>query len=152
MPSDWSEAPAHLPEVVLRPRTIDDLSSMLSLPNKAASVLSHKGAHRPCWWGDTPTIRMGLVNERMTKMLDIDPIGKTITVEAGMPACNLSKRPPQIHDLVFPLDLGARGTATAGGITSTNAGGNQVIQYGVTRQLILGMTAVLPDGRIMAQS
>ena len=149
--SDWSEAPAHLPEVVLRPRTIDDLSSMLSLAQQSGQRLVTQGGRTGLAGGATPQqSEWALTTERMTKILSLDPIGKTITVEAGASLQSIQEAAAE-HDLMFPLDLGARGTATAGGITSTNAGGNQVIQYGVTRQLILGLTAVMPDGRIMAQ-
>ena len=53
------------------------------------------------------------------------------------------------RDLAFPLDLGARGSATLGGNAATNAGGNRVIRYGMTRDLVLGLEAVLADGTIL---
>ena len=50
---------------------------------------------------------------------------------------------------MFPLDLGARGSCTIGGNISTNAGGNRVIRYGMTRDLVLGLEAVLADGTVL---
>lgn len=148
---DWSEAVAHMPEVVLRPRTLDDLSSMLTLAQQTGQRLVTQGGRTGLAGGATPQqSEWALTTERMNHILDIDPIGKTITVESGVTLQQIQEAAAE-HDLMFPLDLGARGTATAGGIASTNAGGNQVIHYGVTRHLILGLTAVLPDGRIMAQ-
>ena len=84
----------------------------------------------------------------MNNILDIDPIGKTITVESGVTLQQIQAATE--HDLMFPLIL-VRVARQPQAYASTNAGGNQVIHYGVTRHLILGLTAVLPDGRIMAQ-
>ena len=150
--NDWSEAPAHLPEVVLRPRTIEELSQIMRLAQQTEQRIVTQGGRTGLAGGATPQqSEWALSVERMTKVLDIDPVGRTITVEAGTTVQQIQEA-AAIHDLVFPLDLGARGSATAGGITATNAGGNQVIHYGVTRNLVLGMTAVLPDGEVMAQS
>ena len=149
---DWSESKAHLPEVVLRPRTIDDLSCILRLAQAKGQRLVTQGGRTGLAGGATPQqSEWALSVERMTAICDIDPIGQTITVEAGVSLQQIQDAAAE-HDLIFPIDLGARGTATAGGITATNAGGNQVIHYGVTRQLVLGMTAVMPDGQIIAQS
>ena len=150
--NDWSEAPAHLPEVVLRPRTISELSTIMRLAQDHEQRIVTQGGRTGLAGGATPQqSEWALSLERMTKILDLDPVGRTITVEAGVTLQQIQEAAAE-HDLMFPLDLGARGTATAGGITATNAGGNQVIQYGVTRQLVLGLTAILPDGEIMAQS
>ena len=59
------------------------------------------------------------------------------------------KRPTR-KDLFFPLDLGARGSATIGGNISTNAGGNRVIRYGMMRDLVLGLEAVMADGTVVS--
>ena len=148
---DWSEATAHLPEVVLRPRTIDDLSQMLSLAQTTGQRLVTQGGRTGLAGGATPQqSEWALSVERLTSIIALDPIGQTITVEAGVTLQQIQEA-AAAHDLQFPLDLGARGTATAGGVTATNAGGNQVIHYGVTRHLVLGMTAVLPDGTVIAQ-
>lgn len=148
---DWSESIPHLPEVVLRPRTIDDLVMMMRLANETGQPLVTQGGRTGLAGGATP--RQGeyaLSTERFTSILDIDPIGRTITVEAGVTLQQIQEAAAE-HGLQFPLDLGARGTATAGGISATNAGGNQVIRYGMTRQLILGLSAVMADGTVMAQ-
>ena len=148
---DWSESVAHLPEAVLRPRTIEDLSLMLAKATETEQKIVTQGGRTGLAGGATPKQgEYALSTERFNQILDIDPIGKTITVQSGVTLQQIQEKAAE-YDLLFPLDLGARGTATAGGITATNAGGNQVIQYGVTRQLILGLTAVLPDGQIMKQ-
>jgi FAD/FMN-containing dehydrogenase len=85
--------------------------------------------------------------ERMRNIEDIDPVQRTATVQAGVALQALQEAVEQ-HGLAFPLDLGARGTATLGGNAATNAGGNRVIRYGMTRDMVLGLEAVLADGTV----
>jgi FAD/FMN-containing dehydrogenase len=87
--------------------------------------------------------------ERMNAIEAVDTINRTLTVGAGAILHS-------VHDvaeeagLLFPLDFGARGSATIGGSISTNAGGNSVIRYGMTRDQLLGVEAVLADGTIIS--
>jgi FAD/FMN-containing dehydrogenase len=87
--------------------------------------------------------------ERMRAIEHIDVTNRSMTVQAGAVL-------QQIHEaaeregLLFPLDLGARGSATIGGNISTNAGGNGVIRYGMAREQVLGLEAVLADGTIIS--
>lgn len=91
---------------------------------------------------------IGLSLERMNRIEFIDALGRTMQVEAGATL-------QQIHEaaeregLMFPLDLGARGSASIGGNASTNAGGNRVIRYGMMRDMVLGLEAVLADGTVI---
>ncbi len=87
--------------------------------------------------------------ERMTDIESIDPIGRTITVQAGAPMQKVQQA-AEAQGHLFAVDLGARGSATIGGNISTNAGGNQVIQYGMTREQVLGLEAVLADGTVVS--
>ncbi|HUJ04091.1 MAG TPA: FAD-binding oxidoreductase, partial [Rhizomicrobium sp.] len=87
--------------------------------------------------------------ERMNAILDIDTDGATMTVEAGRVLQTVCEAADG-KGLFFPLDLGARGSATIGGNISTNAGGNRVIRYGMMRELVLGLEAVLADGTVVS--
>lgn len=87
--------------------------------------------------------------ERMRNIEQIDPVQRTATVQAGVTLQVLQEAVDAV-DLAFPLDLGARGTATLGGMASTNAGGNRVIRYGMTRDMVLGVEAVLADGTVVS--
>jgi FAD/FMN-containing dehydrogenase len=87
--------------------------------------------------------------ERMRAIEAIDPVQRTATVQAGVVLQTLQEAVDK-HDLAFPLDLGARGSATLGGNAATNAGGNRVIRYGMTRDMVLGVEAVLADGTIVS--
>jgi FAD/FMN-containing dehydrogenase len=87
--------------------------------------------------------------ERMNAVLEIDPVNRTATVEAGVILQLLDERVGE-HGLTFPLDLGGRGSCHLGGNASTNAGGMRVIRYGMMRDQVLGLEAVLADGRIVS--
>lgn len=87
--------------------------------------------------------------ERMRRIGEIDPITRTVVVEAGVTLQELQEA-VEDHDLVFPLDLGARGSATIGGNIATNAGGNRVIRFGMIREMVLGLEAVLADGTVVS--
>jgi FAD/FMN-containing dehydrogenase len=83
--------------------------------------------------------------ERMDAIEEIDPLGKTLTAQAGC-ILQTAAEAAEEHDLLLPLDLGARGSAMLGGVISTNAGGNRVVRYGMVRDMVLGLEAVLADG------
>ena len=88
-----------------------------------------------------------VTTERMNKILDVDLGNDTMTVEAGVVLQTIQQEAAQ-HNRLFPLSLGAQGSCRIGGNISTNAGGVQVLRYGNTRNLVLGLEVVLPDGRI----
>jgi len=85
----------------------------------------------------------------MTNIESIDPVGMTMAVQAGAPLQKVQEA-AATEKLLFPVDLGARGTATIGGNISTNAGGIQVLRYGMMREQVLGLEAVLADGTVMS--
>jgi FAD/FMN-containing dehydrogenase len=86
--------------------------------------------------------------QRMNRIEEIDTLCRTMTVEAG---CILETihRATDAHDLFFPLNFGAKGSAQIGGCIATNAGGLRVKRFGMTRNLILGLEVVLSDGKII---
>jgi FAD/FMN-containing dehydrogenase len=85
----------------------------------------------------------------MNAIEEVDVPGGVAIAQAGTPLQKLQERVEQ-DGMMFPLDLGARGSCTIGGNISTNAGGNRVIRYGMTRDLVLGLEAVLADGTIVS--
>ena len=87
--------------------------------------------------------------ERMRAIEAIDPVQRIAVVQAGVTLQALQEAVEE-HGLSFPLDLGARGTATLGGNAATNAGGNRVIRFGMMRDMILGLEVVLADGTILS--
>lgn len=85
---------------------------------------------------------------RMNRIRDIDPVDLTMTAEAGV-VLKTAQEAAAGAGCLFPLSLGAEGTATIGGVLSTNAGGNTTVRYGNARELMLGIEAVLPDGQVL---
>ncbi|CAH0497389.1 putative FAD-linked oxidoreductase [Novosphingobium sp. CECT 9465] len=87
---------------------------------------------------------------RMNRIVALDPEARTATVEAGVILQVLHEAAERVG-LRFPLSLGGKGSATIGGLVSTNAGGTQVLRHGSMRALVLGLEGVLADGSIFNQ-
>lgn len=85
---------------------------------------------------------------RMNKIRSIDPIGMTMEVEAGV-ILKTAQDTALAQNRLLPISLAAEGSAMIGGLISTNAGGLNVLRYGMTRALVLGLEVVLPDGTIV---
>src|SRR3546814_3582675 len=98
---------------------------------------------------ETRSGEIALSLERMSVIEAIDPVNRTATVQAGVVLETLETELAR-HGLTFPLDLGGRGSCQLGGNASTNAGGMRVIRYGMMREQVLGVEAVLADGRVIS--
>ncbi|PCH61389.1 MAG: FAD-binding oxidoreductase [SAR86 cluster bacterium] len=137
------------PLLLLRPKTTAEVSQILQACHSAGQALAVQGgmtglvsAAAPCKG------EIALSFERMKRIVEVDKFSSTMTVEAGAELQTIQQAAAQ-DGLLFPLDLGARGSCTIGGNLSTNAGGNRVIRYGMTRDLVVGLEAVLADGTII---
>jgi FAD/FMN-containing dehydrogenase len=93
-----------------------------------------------------PSIVLGL--RRMNRIRALDPSGDTMTVEAGCVLAAIQEAADQAGRF-FPLSLGSEGSCQIGGTVATNAGGTAVLRYGPMRDLVLGLEAVQPDGRVL---
>ena len=116
------------------------------------ALVPHGGNTSYCG-GPTPDVggqQVVLSLERMRRIRATDPIGGTITVEAGCTLGDVRQAAAAIG-CQFPLSLGSEGSCQIGGNISTNAGGTQVLRHGMTRDLVVGLEVVLPDGRVMNQ-
>ncbi len=87
--------------------------------------------------------------DKMNAIEEIDEKSRTITVQSGVILENAINAAAD-KNLLLPLSFGAKGSAQVGGVVSTNAGGLRVFRYGMTRQMVLGLEAVLPDGTIIS--
>ncbi len=101
------------------------------------------GAATPPAAGSAIVLQLG----RMNRVLGLDALNNTITVEAGCILANIQQAARDAGRL-FPLSLGAEGSCQIGGNLATNAGGINVLRYGNARDLTLGLQVVLPDGRV----
>jgi len=143
-------AAAGTPKAVLRPRTTEDLSAMMALCHGAGQTVVPWGGLTGLVGGAScrpEDIAVSL--QLMNGIEDIDLVAQTMTVKAGTPLVTVQQA-ADAQDLFFPLDLGARGSATIGGNIATNAGGNRVLRYGMMRDLVLGLEAVLADGSVVS--
>ncbi|MES2342489.1 MAG: FAD-binding oxidoreductase [Pseudomonadota bacterium] len=145
--SPWTRLGA--PRAILRPATTDQVSQILRLAHAAGAAVVPWGGRTGLVDGAFAEGALALSLDRMAAIEEIDPVGATMTVQAGCvleTACGAATA----QDLFLPVDLGARGSATIGGVISTNAGGNRVLRYGMTRESVLGLEAVLADGTVIS--
>lgn len=146
---DWMGARAIRPPVLLRPSSTEQVSAVLSACHAHGQAIAPQGGMTGLVSAAAPQENeIALSLERMKQVLEVDPVTATMTVEAGVELQTIQEQADS-HDLLFPLDLGARGSCTIGGNLSTNAGGNRVIRYGMTRDLVIAVEAVLPDGTVI---
>ena len=138
-----------MPDVILRPQTIEEVSGILRLCSAAAQPLVPLGGKTGLANGHVQTgVEFGLSLERMNAIEEIDTSNRTLTAQAGC-ILQVAVEAAAEQGLLLPLDFGARGSATLGGIAATNAGGNRVIRYGMARDVILGLEVVLADGTVV---
>ena len=136
--------------LVLRPKTVEEMSAIVAICAETGTSIVPQGGNTGLTYGGQPGQGMNEVvvsTVRMNKVRDIDLLNDTITVEAGVVLLDIQRTAAEQNRL-FPLSLGAEGTCQIGGNLSTNAGGIQVLRYGNTRNLVLGLEVVMPDGRI----
>ncbi len=146
---DLMEDRAIRPPLLLRPASTGEVSGILALCHEAGQPVAPQGGMTGLVSAAAPLENeISLSLERMNRVVELDPYTSTMTVEAGVPLQVIQEQ-ADARGLLFPLDLGARGSCTIGGNLSTNAGGNRVIRYGMTRELAVGLEAVLADGTVI---
>jgi FAD/FMN-containing dehydrogenase len=131
------------------PRSTQQVSAILKFCNERRIPVQPQGGMTGLAGGGVPLgpcVVMSL--ERMRAIKDLDVAAGTITVEAGV-VMEAVQKAADAADLFFPLDLGGRGSCQIGGNVSTNAGGNRVLRFGMARDLVLGIEAVLADGTVI---
>jgi FAD/FMN-containing dehydrogenase len=131
------------------PRNTAQVSKILRYCNDHSIAVQPQGGLTGLAGGAVPVGPCVVVSmERMRAIKEIDVAAGTITVEAGVVMESVQKA-ADAAELFFPLDLGGRGSCQIGGNVSTNAGGNRVLRYGMARDLVLGVEAVLADGTVI---
>ncbi|MEL6840760.1 MAG: FAD-binding oxidoreductase [Pseudomonadota bacterium] len=145
---DWTGAYTSVPLAVLRPVNTQEVSEILKIANATGTPIVPASGRTGLTGATLAQDALMLSVERLNEITEINVAGRTATVGAGVILSNLHDA-ADAHDLIFPLTLGARGSAMIGGLLSTNAGGSNVVRYGSTRGLCLGIEVVMADGRIM---
>ncbi|MCB1339964.1 MAG: FAD-binding oxidoreductase [Pseudooceanicola sp.] len=146
---DWSGEPPVMPLALVRPRTTAEVSAALRLCHASGTPVVPQGGRSGLCGGARPVPGgVALSLDRMNRVVGIDTRQATMTVEAGCVLQNAQGAAAEAG-LLLGVDLGARGTCTVGGVISTNAGGVQVLRYGMTRENLLGLEVVLADGTVL---
>jgi len=137
---------------VVRPGSTQEVAAVLELCQKTATAVVPQGGNTGLAGGQVPGPGGGAIIlslNRLRALREIDLASNTMTVEAGMVLAQVQEEARRAGRL-FPLSLAAEGSCTIGGNLATNAGGTNVIAYGNARDLVLGIEAVLANGRILS--
>ena len=135
---------------VVRPATTEQVAAVVKAARAAGVQIVPQGGNTGLVGASMsyPGERAVVLSlQRMNRIRELDVLDYSATVEAGCILANVQQA-AEDADRLFPLSLGSEGSCTIGGLLSTNAGGTMTIRYGNMRELILGIEAVLPDGRI----
>ena len=145
--TEWSGHYHPKPSVVVRPATTAEVAAVVKACARHNTPIVPIGGLTGLT-GAAMTHGLMLSLERLNKIREIRPATRIAIVEAGVILQSLHDA-AEAQNLYFPLWFGARGSAMIGGVLSTNAGGSNVVRYGSTRALCLGLEVVLADGRIL---
>lgn len=145
---DWMGAHVTQPACVVRPGNRDEVAAVLRLANDRRVAVVPVSGNTGLVGGTAAEGAVMLSLERLNAIREIRPQARVAVVEAGVVLARLHDA-AEAEGLYFPLWFGARGSAMIGGALSTNAGGSNVLRYGSTRGLVLGLEVVLADGRVL---
>lgn len=141
--------PAQVPLALILPRSVEEVSTALAICHAHGQPVTPQGGLTGLAAGATPGAdEVAISLERMNGIEEIDRDAGTLTALAGTPLQRIQDAAAEAG-FTCGIDLGARGSCTIGGNVATNAGGNQVLRYGMTRRNVLGLEAVLADGTIV---
>lgn len=149
--TEWRGTYPGAARAVVRPGTTDEVSRVVMVCAAAGVAIVPQGGNTGLVGGSTPDdsgSEVVLSLDRMRRVRQATPLDNTLTVEAGCTVLE-AQAAAEAMDRLFPLSLASEGSATVGGVVSTNAGGEQVLRYGNTRDLVLGLEVVLADGRVL---
>jgi len=148
--ADWRGIYRGHAQAVVRPRTVEEVSRCLAICQQAAAPVVPRGGNTGLCGGATPDGKPGnvvLSLDRMQAIRSLDTIANTMVAEAGCILGNLRRAAADANRLL-PLSLAAEDSCQIGGNLATNAGGVNVVRYGMARELVLGVEAVLPSGEV----
>ena len=146
---DWRQLYNHPPIAVLRPGSAAELAAAVCLCAGRGVAMVPQGGNTSMVGGGVPSGPGQVVVSlaRMNQVRAIDPVDMTITLDAGV-TLKAAQDAAAAAGCLLPLSISSEGTATIGGVLSTNAGGNNTVRHGNARDLVLGLEAVLPDGSV----
>lgn len=147
---DWRGRFRGAARCLVRPGTAAEVAAVVKACADAGAPMVPQGGNTSLCGAATPDASGAAVIisiGRLNRVRAVDPANNTLTVEAGCTLASVQEA-AAAADRLFPLSLASEGSCQIGGNLSTNAGGVQVLRYGNTRELVLGLEVVLPDGRL----
>ncbi|MFZ5609112.1 MAG: FAD-binding oxidoreductase [Pseudomonadota bacterium] len=147
---DWRRLHRGACAMLLKPATADEVRRIVACADEYGIRLVPQGGNTGLVGGGIPDAsgeQVMVSLSRLRAVRGIDAMNYTMTVEAGLTLAE-AQAAAAAADRLFPLSIGAEGSAQIGGLVSTNAGGVAVLRYGAMRDLVLGLEAVLPDGTL----
>ncbi len=133
--------------LMLTPRSTAQVAAAVRVCAEHRIAIVPQGGDTGLVGGQIPFGEVLLSTRKLRAVRDVTPLDDAMTVEAGITLLE-AQQAAAAADRLFPLSLAAEGTATIGGVISTNAGGTAVLRYGMMRDLVLGIEAVMPDGEV----
>ena len=138
-------------DLMLRPATTAEVSRILAYCQSAGIGVVPQGGRTGLSGGASSSAGEVILSlDRFASIESLDPLSRTAVVGAGVPLAVLARAAAE-HDLAVGIDLGARESATIGGMLSTNAGGSETFRYGTVRERVLGLEVVLADGSVLSE-
>ena len=147
---EWRDRYRGASPVLLTPRSTGEVSRMVRLCASLGLSVVPQGGNTGLVGGQTPRGDLGevlLSLRKMNAIRKVNPVTDSLVAEAGATLASVQRAAAEVARK-FPLSLASEGSATVGGLISTNAGGVHVLRYGTTRALVFGVEAVLADGRV----
>ena len=144
---EWREKYRGATPLLLKPNSVAAIGEIVGICAETRTAIVPQGGNTGLVGGQTPNGEILLSLKRLNRVRGVDALGNTMTLEAGIILADAQAAADNV-DRLFPVSLASEGSATIGGLVSSNAGGTGVLAYGNMRELVLGLEAVLPDGRV----
>jgi FAD/FMN-containing dehydrogenase len=144
---EWRDRWTGTTPLMLSPATTGETAAIVRFCAAEGLALTVQGGNTGLVGGQIPQGEILLSTRRMRAIRDVDPVDDVLVAEAGVTLAEVQAAAAEAGRR-FPLSLASEGTATLGGVVSTNAGGVAVLRFGSARDLVLGLEAVLPNGEV----
>ena len=148
--TDWTGRYRGVGSCIVRPANTEQVAGVVQWARRRAVSLVPQGGNTGLVGASVPRRDEVIVSTRRLRVIsDVDVLARQVTAGAGVTLHELQEHAAR-WDLRYPVDFGARGSATVGGSLATNAGGINVVRYGMTRRQVVGVEAVLGSGEVVS--
>src|SRR5579862_3230127 len=144
---EWRDRWSGTTPLLVLPRNTEQVAAIIGICAESGAAITPQGGNTGLVGGQIPDGEVLLSLERMRRVREISVEDDVLVAEAGVTLAQAHEAAAGVGRR-FPLSLASEGSATIGGLVSTNAGGVAVLRYGTMRQLVLGLEAVLPNGEV----